>query len=355
MTSASESALDSPQPLPRLGLSGPAEVVEAIPFLLGFRPESSVVLLALAPPRRQLVVTARYDLGAPAAVAKPWFATARREGCNECLVVLYDGTVEGSPLPHRSDIRIYKSIARAHSMTVTDAVAVNGERWWSYLCSNFACCPPEGTPLIRDGSVAAAAISLGMVAASDRSQVVAELASDAVRVKAVSAALGEMGVEQIHSLLGRPDQGLVHRHRVAAVKEIEALVSTHVGAPRPCSVDSAARTLLALNDVVVRDALIASVPQPRDYTVVGFWRELTRCAPQSLAAPPATLYALSAYATGDGARANVGLERALADHPGYRLAQLLDLAVSQGVRPSSFIPQLVSEAAKERRKLMGEH
>ena len=47
------------------------------------------------------------------------------------------------------------------------------------------------------------------------------------------------------------------------------------------------------------------------------WTECTRRAPAPLDAAPATLLAVSAWLRGDGAMANVALDRALAGEPGY--------------------------------------
>ncbi|MGH3329093.1 MAG: DUF4192 family protein, partial [Streptomycetales bacterium] len=52
-----------------LRLSSPGELVEVVPYLLGFHPEDSVVLLALEEPRRRVGLTMRVDLPRPDDVA----------------------------------------------------------------------------------------------------------------------------------------------------------------------------------------------------------------------------------------------------------------------------------------------
>ena len=48
-------------------------------------------------------------------------------------------------------------------MKMTDALAVNKSRWWSYICSSEMCCPSVGTPLVMDGAVAVEAVLNGLV------------------------------------------------------------------------------------------------------------------------------------------------------------------------------------------------
>jgi hypothetical protein len=322
----------------RLRISGPSELLELVPYLLGFRPERSVVLLGLSSPRKRLVVTARFDLGTPAAAARPWFHTARREGCDECVLVVYDEAISGAPLPHRSEVRTWKTMARRHSLKLGDALAVGGNRWWSYVCKDIRCCPVEGKLLPSTGAVSAAAVSHGMVAASARSALVAELDPDPDRVAAVAAVLKHLDVTQVSP--------------IASVLAAEAQLAAVAARPEPCPPDVAARLLLSLTDVTVRDALMATITRHQVRTGMIFWRDLTQCAPEGLAAPPATMYALCAYAVGDGARANVGIDRALADRPGYRMAELLDAGVSGGLPPDAILPELAAAAAEERERLL---
>ena len=76
---------------PRLRLSGPAALVEAIPYLLGFRPRESVVALALrsvADGSPQVVATARADLDLTAIPALSGFAVrAAEQGADRAVVI----------------------------------------------------------------------------------------------------------------------------------------------------------------------------------------------------------------------------------------------------------------------------
>jgi Domain of unknown function (DUF4192) len=62
--------------------------------------------------------------------------------------------------------------------------------------------------------------------------------------------------------------------------------------------------------------------------------------------PPASLLAFCAWQNGDGALANVALDRALADNPRYSMAQLLRQALDAGAPPSlARLPMTPEEVA----------
>jgi hypothetical protein len=63
------------------------------------------------------------------------------------------------------------------------------------------------------------------------------------------------------------------------------------------------------------------------------WTDLTRRARPGYVAPAAALLAFAAWQCGDGALANIALDRALADDPWYSMAQLLRQVIDAGVPP----------------------
>jgi hypothetical protein len=64
------------------------------------------------------------------------------------------------------------------------------------------------------------------------------------------------------------------------------------------------------------------------------WTDLTRLAPPGYVAAPASLLAFVAWQQGDGALANLALDRALADDRRYSMARLLRRALDSGAPPS---------------------
>jgi hypothetical protein len=76
------------------------------------------------------------------------------------------------------------------------------------------------------------------------------------------------------------------------------------------------------------------------------WTDLTRRAQPGYVAAPASLLAFTAWQCGNGALANVALDRALADTPGYSMAQLLRDVIDAGAPPSmATLPMTPEEVA----------
>ncbi len=313
-----------------------------VPYLLGFRPEESVVLIALR--GRRIAVSARYDLEAPPEMAVPWMVAAAREGATSVLVAVYSALLDGPPLAHREHADRLAELAAERELTVTDRLAVGADRWWSYDCSNPHCCPPEGTPVDPTGAVAVGAVAEGLVSLPRRSDLEAELAPLPVRVAEVSGALDRADEDTPVDLspedLRARDWATVRRF----VRESERRQG-------PIPAEEAAAVLWALLDLHVRDATLGYLVDRPKPEVTGAWRELVNVAPPLWRAPVATLYAFWCYAAGQGARTNVGIEVALAADPDYSMAHLLDQLVASGVNPLRFIPDLAKECRPIARRI----
>src|SRR5690606_40842804 len=89
----------------------------------------------------------------------------------------------------------------------------------------------------------------------------------------------------------------------------------------------------ALTAPAVRDAALQRCTGPQAAAAEQLWAALTRETPAPEAAEPATLLAVSALLRGDGALANVALDRAEAAWPGHAFAGVVRRAV--GLHPSA--------------------
>jgi hypothetical protein len=98
--------------------------------------------------------------------------------------------------------------------------------------------------------------------------------------------------------------------------------------------DRAVGLVWALQVPLVREAAIASCTGSRPQAAEALWAALARGVPDPEAAEPAALLALSALLRGDGALANVALDRAEAAWPGHRLTATLRGLALAGIRPS---------------------
>ncbi|MCZ3388615.1 MAG: DUF4192 domain-containing protein [Actinomycetia bacterium] len=331
----------SVEPRPTLRASGPSEILQVIPYLLGFHPEHSVVIVAMR--GMAVVVSARYDLHAPPEYAEPLCHSAAAAGATGVLVALYDDTITGHPLAHRAYRDELREVFDKYELNEVDALAVGGGRWWSYRCEDDSCCPADGTELVTAGAVAASAVAEGLVALPGRADLEAELEPDAGRMADVLVALLALGGEEGE----RPDV-VLRAEDWAAVRHFVRDARRGVGVPPP---EQAARVLSALMDIAVRDATVGFLTSRPERDVEVAWRDLVRAAPPLWRAPVATIYALWCQAGGSGARANIAIEAALAANPYYSMAQLLDEAQLRGMNPHEFIAGVAGDCRRVGRRI----
>jgi len=90
------------------------------------------------------------------------------------------------------------------------------------------------------------------------------------------------------------------------------------------------------------DAWARMDPAHRD-AHIRLWTALTRRAQPGHVAAAASLLAFTAWQSGDGALANIALDRALADDPGYTMARLLRDALAAGLPPSAAVLPMTPE------------
>ncbi len=90
----------------------------------------------------------------------------------------------------------------------------------------------------------------------------------------------------------------------------------------------------ALQLPAVREAAIAACTGSRPAAAEALWAALTRGTPDPEAAEPAALLALLGLLQGDGALANVALQRAEAAWPGHSFTATLRGLAAIGIRPS---------------------
>jgi hypothetical protein len=127
---------------------------------------------------------------------------------------------------------------------------------------------------------------------------------------------------------------------LAAVRE--AITCYRGGGSMTCPGDWA-RLALALTSMRVRDDAWARMDPAHRDAHIRLWTGLTRRAQPGYVAAAASLLAFTAWQSGDGALANIALDRALADDPGYTMARLLRDALAAGLPPSAAVLPMTPE------------
>lgn len=314
-------------------ISGPAELLQAVPYLLGFHPARSLVLVGLDD--GVLVVTARLDLSDAARGAIPNALYPMLRGGSTCVVAaIYDddaGPLDVAELPWTDVAVALEEEAFAAGCEVLDTMLVVRGRWWSYACASPACCPPEGRPLPAAPSpFAAAATYQGVVALPDREALEALLdplpPPDRQRLDAEVEAAEHAAVQDTLDGHGRRYERSAKRALFAAARE--SADPRWTGPPDA----EVARYGVALTSIPIRDSLWMAVDDGR-LDGRALWRDLARRLPSPYDAAALFLFGWAAWRAGDGTLAGIAAERAVASDPAYTAADLLLAAVANGVDP----------------------
>ncbi len=315
----------------RIRLSDPAELIAAVPHLLGFHPHDSVVLLALH--GKRLGLTLRADLvdnvQAPLLAEQLLAPIVRQRPTGVALVVIGgdltpDGAEEQQRPPHRALVDALDDMLTNAGLPLVHAAwtaeIVRGAPWHCYddpLCAGTVS-DPAASPL------AAATVAAGAVTFSSREEMAALLdGEDPAALQRRAALLDAADADHPMSpkLIGQRLAQLEALHRAAAAGDV--VLSDSV----------VAEVASALCDHRVRDACLPWCTGSGAVAAERLWLALVRATPAPERAEPAALLALVAYLRGDGALAGVALDAALQACPQHSLSGLLRAALDGGLPP----------------------
>lgn len=321
-------------PTPTLRVSGPADIIDAVPYLVGFHPSDSLVLIGMN--AEALVCTMRMDL-ANALGAEPgdltlphMIARMVQGGAARFFAVQYaDAVARPDDVAVRAVAARVGHLADELGCRVWENLLVAGGRWWEVWCEDATCCPPEGNRLLLGASrFSAEATYAGMPVLRDRDELAASLAPEPGRERLLPL-IYEAEHESVTALVDGADE--LWRRR--AVRELRAAAE---GGGEPTD-EQLARMGVALSDIAVRDAIWTRLDAGR-LDGSGLWRTLARRLPAPYDAPACFLVGWHAWRHGEGALANIAADRALTSQPGYSAAELLIETVCRGLNPHTTPP-----------------
>lgn len=309
-----------------ISISSPQAAIAAAPYLLGFQPEDSLVILFSAPDGVHM--TMRVDL--PPAADIEWL---------QCVL---QGIPE--PLPVHALILAYADTADAllakvvaqwtmyvlfPLMEVADALLVSADTILSLTCDDPWCMSPCGTDLesIRDHPVVAECVAAGMSLLPGRQS-----------LEDLLTPIRDEVSDDVLELLAQARQQGYEIWRDELEKECVGILC----GDRALTAADVAHIAQACGDVHVRDPMITMLLEGRAGRGLPLATVRTRMAyclrriPSSYAGPVAATLALLGWADGDGAAALVAAERALKDDPLNTLAPLVMQALQHGLPPSTW-------------------
>lgn len=139
-------------------MRSPGEIVSAVPFLLGFVPQDSVVLVALRDKRVGL--TCRLDLADAVqdeTITMVTQALHRDQATSVVLAAFGSDRSDTAP----ALVWVRNRLLEA-GLDIRDEISVVDGRWFHETCPEARCCPPGGTP-VDDHDLAPSTLALSAV------------------------------------------------------------------------------------------------------------------------------------------------------------------------------------------------
>lgn len=305
-----------------LRISTPGDLLAAVPQVLGFQPERSLVVMGVGPGAMCARVDHPMDseeVGEASAAIVPALV---RNGVGSVVLVSFvedsSGVVEV--------VAGVRAALSAAGVRLVDAVVTVGGRWWQ-VGSEGLCGPAEGTAYdVGSHPLTAQSVFAGRAApVANREALVASLTGTP---DSVDGLVGEVTRVAGLDAAGRRDEALWLR---GAMRDA-------VGSGERLPVEVSRRVFAALLDVGVRDVVWADISRESAVGWVAVLRDLLRRAPAGVGAPVAGLLAFAAWMRGDGALSWCAVDRCLELDPDYALAHLVGAALSGAVPPQEWEP-----------------
>lgn len=339
-------------------LRRPGELANLVPMLCGFVPTESLVVICLRGGKRNRIgLTMRVDLPdaadvtAEADLVEQLLQRLTFDGGGGAFLAIYTaGADHGQALPRRALVDALCQGSRRRGVEVLDALLVRGGRWWSYRCDDQTCCPAVGTPLDVAPSAALALVAAeqaldGRAVLDSRTALVASLAGPTGLAAAAARQRLSAASSARARQVAREGRVQVGQDALRLWRRALSLAESPAGAdepPQELSPSGLAPLILSLDDVLVRDEILTWALED-DAALLRLLLLLAReCVPPFDTAT-CTCIAWVAHLRGDGALANVALDRALAGDPGYAMARLCRQALDAQVRPAQ-VRSLLAES-----------
>lgn len=310
-------------------LTSAHDLITAVPFLIGFQPSNSIVLISVKDDSIGLAM--RIDL--PSRLESDQIDLLAhhflRDESDAALLVAYmpDQRDDGDSLL----ISLGAGLIRS-GIEIQESIVVQSGRYRSIICRDPNCCPAIGNemPRIEESEIAAEHVVAGIpMPYSDISELIETLAPE-------PASFSLAWADLVSTFAVDEESAQVQELRRDGVETLDLLLDDYrmgLGANNRILV---ARMIGRMSDLQVRDYALGVHNEDTYDLFFTMWRELLRLAPVGFVAPIACIVAAMAYEGGDGALAQKALDRAIEDGDQYPLAALLRRVFNAGWPPESF-------------------
>ena len=294
-----------------LVVQSPDELLAAVPHVLGFKPEESIVLVPFGP---GLPVT-RVDLPSSAAereeiweaISGPYGRHARSGDRMGILCFTEDRRSAELASQHLSN--------RLETVGITTPIRLwtDGQQWREFNAGATGL----QTQATAERVAAATVLSGAAQPASSRASLAASMVGNREPIAQV-----------IPTARAAADASTPAAERDWALDRLEQF---HADGNRLSDADGA-RMLVALETIATRDELWENMTKLNHASHMAIWNDLTRRAPDEVRAAPASMLGFASWLHGDGAKAWCALDQVPSDRP-YSMAAIVASAVQNGIHP----------------------
>jgi Domain of unknown function (DUF4192) len=323
-SSARRKALQRPRAQPpqaqtRLTIRQPDDLLAVIPYLIGFHPDESLVVVFITSGRVKLA--ARLDMPPESAgdeLAESIDLLANQHQADALALVAYSA----ASLP--ANRLLTRLMDRLGEHELSDVLYVGHGRWWSLTCGE-ECCPLSGRPFdLTSHPLSAAAVLAGLGACANRRELEASVRGpsqvDLPRLQSLAESLPG-GADELGDAGGAV--GLLASVLDDAMADLSDLDE------RTCLLLG-----LLMRDIQLRDHAWALISPATADDHVRLWGGVVSRVPPMLAAAPLCLLGMAAWLSGAGALLNCCCERLSVVAPGYSMGRLLAEIGARALPPS---------------------
>ncbi|HET9501223.1 MAG TPA: DUF4192 domain-containing protein [Marmoricola sp.] len=324
----------------------PLDLIALAPYLLGFHPADSVVLMTFGAGEP---FHARVDLpdslDGQEALSQMLREVVREHRVPTVAVLVYSEDVEAAA----TMAGLLVVGLTGDGVDVVDALRVEDTEYFDCLdpalpgTTYDLSAHPFTAARVYDGQVAhdsRSALADTLVGTDEDDRLAVHRAAD----RFATRVLADAGIDSLHDAGDRwvGEQG----------EWLRDLVLGLLTAPRRPSPAECGRVLLLLTQMDLRDLAWLMIGRDDARQHVDLWSELVRRAPDELLPGPAALLAFAAWQAGDGALAWCAIDRCLALDPDYRLAELIGDLLTRAVPPSAWtrMREGLGDSAPSRRR-----
>jgi Domain of unknown function (DUF4192) len=302
----------------RLRVRRPDDLLAIIPYLIGFHPEESLVVVLVRSSR--VILAARLDLSSDAdadELADFIDALAKREGAEALALVGYGA----ASLP--TNRLLTQLMDRLVEQELTDVLYVGHGRWWSLTCADD-CCPLAGTPLdLSSHPLCATAVLAGLGTRTNRRELEESVSGPAK--------------DELPRLDAMVETMLAERAELAdpgdAARLLASMIDKVLADPNILDEETCLLLGLLVRDVHLRDLAWALLTPTTADDHVRLWGAVVAHVPPTLAAAPLCLLGMAAWVVGAGALLNCCCERLTRVDPDYSMGRVLAEISEQAIPP----------------------